>query len=147
MVYKTHYLLIRNHDIQFNLIYERGNLQSHLVTISYYAEALLWLSNRITVKAWHPVCQLRFFRGRCKTQHNTCPLTVQYYTTIKKKNFQSWQYPIFDQHISFVFLQKPCKSSHGFIFQNKCSTFFLVAQLQPYKNKRRVTYGGKNKFS
>lgn len=85
MIYKTHYLLIRNHDIQFNLIYGRGNLQSHLVTMSYYAEALLWLSNRITVKAWHPVCQLRFFRGRCKTQHNTCPLTVQYYTTIKKK--------------------------------------------------------------
>lgn len=43
-----------------------------------------WLSNRITVKVWHPVCQLRFFRGRCKTHHNTCPLTVQYYTTMEK---------------------------------------------------------------
>lgn len=84
VIYKTHCIIYSSETMIFNSIYQRGNLQSHLITVSYYKEALLWLSNWITVKAWHPVCQLRFFRGRCKTQHNTCPLTEQYYTTMEK---------------------------------------------------------------
>lgn len=126
------------------MMYQRGNSQRHSITISQYEEVVPQLCHRITVKAWHPVCQLRFFRGRCKTQHNTCPLI----TPLWKKIFQGWQYPIFDQHISLVFLYKPCKSSHGFIFQNKCFNFFpssLATTLQ--KQTWRVTYGGKTSLA
>lgn len=65
-----------------------------------------------------------------------------------KKIFQGWEYPVCDQHISFVFLYKPCKSSHGFIFQNKCFNFFpssLATTLQ--KQTCRVTYGGKTSLA
>lgn len=95
VIYKTHHVICSSESMIFNLIYQRGNSRSHSITISYYKEALLWLSNRITVKAWHPVRQLRFFRGRCKTQHNTCPLIVQYYTTIEKKNLPRLVVPNF----------------------------------------------------
>lgn len=127
VIYKTHCIIYSSETTIFNSIYQRGNLQSHLITVSYYAKALLWLSNWITVKAWHPVCQLRFFRGRCKTQHNTCPLTEQYYTTIEKKSSKVGS----TQFVTSIFLLYFFTSHanlHMVLFsKTNASTFFLVA--------------------
>lgn len=54
MIYKTR--ICSSETMVFNLIHERGNLQSHLT--SYYEEVLLWLSKRITVQALHPISYL-----------------------------------------------------------------------------------------
>lgn len=140
MIYKTR--ICSSETMVFNLIHERGNLQSHLT--SYYEEVLLWLSKRITVQALHPISQLRFFRGRCKTQHNTCPLTVQYYTTMEKKSFKVGS----TQFLTSIFLLyffRGHANLHMVLFsKTNASTFFLVAQLQLYKNKPRERHMEEN---
>lgn len=138
------HIICSSETMIFNMIYKRGNLQSHLITISYFDEARLWLSKRINVKAWHPGCQLRFFRGRCKTQHNTCPLTVQHYTTTEKKSFEVGSTQFLTSIFLLYFFRSHANLHMVFIFQNKCFNFFpssLATTLQ--KQTWRMTYRGK----
>lgn len=51
MIYKTHYIIFSSETMVCKLIYQRGKLGRRFITIFYYEEALLQLSNRITVKA------------------------------------------------------------------------------------------------
>lgn len=89
-----------------------------------------------------------FSRGRCKTQHNTYPLTVQYYTTRENSYKVGSTQFLTSIFLLYFFFYKPCKSSHGLFSKTNASTFFpssLATTLQ--KQTWRVTYGGKTSLA